>query len=283
MTATPANDTSQTTSRLVDVGDASLHVSEVGTGFPVVWLHGSGPGASGLSNFASNLADFGDFRSIVIDHPRFGQSSKVHVDGPMIPFSGERILRALDALGVDRFALVGNSYGGGVSAWIAGTAPERVTHLILMAPGGLLPPPEQRPANGELPYGLRLISKAMTAPADLELMTEFTTAMLANPGLASPELIRGRMEAAHANFPEIEGDGVINIGGVSEQVGSITAKTLIVWGREDRFLPLEMFAMLWLAAIPQAELHVFSRCGHWVQFERRDSFNQLVGNFLRTR
>lgn len=279
MTASP--DPSQIVSRQVDVGDASLYVSEVGAGFPVVWLHGSGPGASGLSNFASNLADFGDFRNIVIDHPRFGRSSKVHVEGPMIPFSGERILRALDALGVDSFALVGNSYGGGVSAWIAGTAPERVSHLILMAPGGLMPPSEQRPADGELPYGLRLISKAMTEPADLALMTEFTTAMLSDPGLASAELVSGRLEAARANFPEIEGDGVIDIGGVGEQVASITAKTLVVWGRDDRFLPLEMFAMLWLAAIPQAELHVFSHCGHWVQFERRDSFDQLVGDFLR--
>jgi 4,5:9,10-diseco-3-hydroxy-5,9,17-trioxoandrosta-1(10),2-diene-4-oate hydrolase len=59
----------------------------------------------------------------------------------------------------------------------------------------------------------------------------------------------------------------------------IRQRTLLVWGREDRVNPLDG-ALVALKLIPRAELHVFSRCGHWAQLERFDEFNQLVGDFL---
>ncbi|WAH97587.1 alpha/beta fold hydrolase [Arthrobacter sp. MMS18-M83] len=269
--------TLEITSQQVDVGDTTLHVSISGQGFPLVWLHGSGPGASGLSNFQANLEAFPDFRNLVIDHPRFGASGRPHIEGALIPYSGERILKALDALGVQEFSLIGNSYGGGVAAWIAATAPDRVTSLILMAPGGLTP--KHVTKSEDLPYGIQLIVKAMTQGVDRELLREFTGAMVYDPALVTDELVEQRYHAAAKNNPEIE--GVPHMGDLTELLGNITARTLIIWGREDRFL-LPGWAILWLEAISNSELHVFPRCGHWAQYEQLNSFNRLTGEFLRS-
>jgi 4,5:9,10-diseco-3-hydroxy-5,9,17-trioxoandrosta-1(10),2-diene-4-oate hydrolase len=58
-------------------------------------------------------------------------------------------------------------------------------------------------------------------------------------------------------------------------------KTLIVWGREDRVIPLDA-AFILLKRIPNADFHVFSKCGHWAQWEKADQFNRLVSTFLES-
>lgn len=265
-----------TTSTLVEAGDIRLHLTRSGTGPALVWLHGSGPGATGMSNFAANVPAFADWDNLVFDHPRFGESDRPHIPGDLIPYSGKHTLAALDALGIERFSLVGNSYGGGVAAWIAATVPERVERLILMAPGGVVPPTVQ--SSTDLPYGIQLITRAMTGGLSKDLVREFVTAMVWDPELVTDDLIELRYAAAVTYNPEIE--GVPRMGDVSGMLGSITAPTLLIWGKSDRFLP-HQWAELWLEKIPQAELHVFARCGHWVQYERKDSFNEMTRSFLQ--
>lgn len=263
-------------SEQVQVGDVELHLTRSGEGFPLIWLHGSGPGASGMSNFKGNLPAFQDFENLVFDHPRFGESSRPHIEGPLIAYSGEKILQAIRKLGLEKVDLVGNSYGGGVAAWIAATAPELVRNLVLMAPGGLTP--KDVTEHREMPYGIQLIGKAMTEGVDRPLMEEFITAMVHDPALVTDGLIDERYEAAQKNNPEIEGIPVM--GDLAEVLGAITARTLLIWGREDRFLP-PAWSLLWLEAIADSELHIYPRCGHWAQYEQLDSFNELTGNFLR--
>lgn len=255
--------------------DIELAYSDVGTGDVLVWLHGSGPGASALSNFAKNLPAFADFRNILFDHPRYGNSDRPHIEGPLIPHSGERVVAALGSLGVENFSIIGNSFGGGVAAWIAAHYPERVTALVLMAPGGLQP---AGLAPRELPYGLQLIFKAMSEGIDRELMTEFVDTMCVNKELATPELIEQRLEAAIRNNPEWE--GIPNIGDLSPDVSSIVAPTQLLWGKQDNFVPVA-WALPWLDAIADSELHVLAHCGHWLQYERQSQFNELAGEFLR--
>lgn len=268
-------DTSEITQRLVDAGDTTLALTESGDGFPLVWLHGSGPGASGMSNFRGNLPAFQDYLNLVFDHPRFGASSRPSIDEPLIAHSGQRILAALDGLGIKEFSLIGNSFGGGAAAWIAATVPERVRELILMAPGGLTPKTVQ--GHADMPYGIQLIGKAMTEGVDRELMQEFVSAMVHDQANVTESLVDERLDAALKNNPEIE--GIPNMGDLSEMLPKITAKTLIIWGREDKFL-LPAWALLWLEAIADSELHVFPRCGHWAQYEQLESFNRLTREFL---
>jgi pimeloyl-ACP methyl ester carboxylesterase len=260
---------------MVRAGDISLAVTDAGEGFPLVWLHGSGPGASGISNFAKNLPAFADFRNLVFDHPRYGSSDRPHIEGPLIHHSGAHILEALDAMGVEKFAIVGNSFGGGVAAWIAATVSQRVQAVVLMAPGGMQP---AGLALGDLPRGLQLIFKAMREGVDRELMAEFVDTMCVNKSLVTDELIDQRLEAAVRNNPEWEGPP--NIGDLTDLVPGITAPTQLLWGKQDQFVPTA-WALNWLEKIAQSELHILPDCGHWLQYERQAQFNELAGEFLR--
>ena len=63
------------------------------------------------------------------------------------------------------------------------------------------------------------------------------------------------------------------------RLGEIAAPTLVVWGRDDRFVPMDVGLRL-LAGIPDARMHIFNRCGHWAQWEHAEAFNRMVVDFL---
>src|SRR6201993_2894322 len=89
----------------------TIHYLDVGKGPVVVWLHGSGSGACGHSNFKYNypvLAEAG-YRNIVIDHIGYGYSDKPdNIEYPIELFV-ECVKQTLDHVGVDKYTLVGNS------------------------------------------------------------------------------------------------------------------------------------------------------------------------------
>ena len=65
----------------------------------------------------------------------------------------------------------------------------------------------------------------------------------------------------------------------SPRLAEIQAETLVIWGRNDRFVPMDTGLRL-IAGIPNSELHIFNRCGHWAQWEHADKFNRMVVDFL---
>lgn len=65
----------------------------------------------------------------------------------------------------------------------------------------------------------------------------------------------------------------------SARLGEISAPTLVIWGRSDRVLPLDISLRL-IAGIPDSELHVFNKCAHWAQWEHADKFNRMVLDFV---
>ncbi len=67
---------------------------------------------------------------------------------------------------------------------------------------------------------------------------------------------------------------------LSARLGSVAAPSLIIWGRDDRFVALDAgLRLVW--TLPDARLHIFSKCGHWAQWEHADEFNRLVIDFLK--
>ena len=64
-----------------------------------------------------------------------------------------------------------------------------------------------------------------------------------------------------------------------ENLRGIKQETLLIWGREDRVVPLDISPFL-LQSIPNAELYVVPNCGHWVQWEKAQDFNRIVSGFL---
>ncbi|HUQ56061.1 alpha/beta fold hydrolase [Lentzea sp.] len=258
----------------VDVGDAELACTDTGSGPPVVWLHGSGPGATGMSNFGGNLPAFDDYRNVVLDLPGWGRSPRPATDEPLIFHAADRVVRAMTALGIERAHLVGNSYGGAVAMRIAMQYPERVERLVLMAPGGVLPPDAP-----PWPVGLEHLFGYMAAEKpSRDAMAQFVRLMVYDEGLATEELIDERYESSLRAHPELPVPP--NFGDLTPDLRLIGAPTLLVWGRDDQTVPLSWAPRI-LHGIANAELRVLPHCRHWVQYERAPEFNHIVREFLR--
>ncbi|GAB2480318.1 alpha/beta fold hydrolase [Nocardiopsis aegyptia] len=257
---------------MLELSKTRIEYTESGTGDAVVWLHGSGPGATGMSNFGPNLPAFADFRNIVFDLPGWGASPR-HTDEPLIFHAAETVTEAMTALGVERAHLVGNSYGGGVAMRIAIAHPERVGRIVLMAPGGVLPtdaPP--------WPIGLEHLFAYMAGPEpSRDAMADFVRLMVHDQGLATEALIDERFRASAAAHPELPIPP--NFGDLTPDLPKIQAPTLLLWGREDQTVPLT-WAPAILNGIPDAELRVLPHCRHWVQYERAADFNRIVREFI---
>jgi len=279
------------TSRFAEAAGMRLHYHEAGpagsSGGPVVvMLHGGGPGASAWSNFGRNLPVFsGGFRTLMVDQPGFGRSAKPAVTGNYFTFAADAVCGLLDELGIGRVHLVGNSLGGGTAMRFALRFPERVSRLVLMAPGGLgLNVFAPDPTEGVQ----RLMEFAAPPGPSREKMAAFLRTLVFDQRLVTDELVDERYAAASdpesiaalasmgASFydPACAEDGML-----WREAHRLRRPVLLIWGREDRVNPLDG-ALVALKLIRRAELHVFGGCGHWAQLEKFDEFNRLAISFL---
>jgi 4,5:9,10-diseco-3-hydroxy-5,9,17-trioxoandrosta-1(10),2-diene-4-oate hydrolase len=264
-----------------------LHYTEAGTGTPVVMLHGGGPGVSGMSNFGGNLPEFAKhFRTIVVDQPGFGESDKPSVTGNYFRFAADALAGFLDGLGIDTpVHLVGNSLGGGTAIRFALEYPDRAARLVLMAPGGIT----MNVFSADPTEGIRRLGEFGAPPGpSRDKMEAFLRTMLFNQKLITDELIDERyavasrpeslqaMASLGMSFfdPATADDGLL-----WREAHRLRHSVLLIWGREDRVNPLDG-ALVPLKLLRNAQLHVFPRCGHWVQVEKRDPFNRLAIEFL---
>ncbi len=269
------------TSRKVE-GSYRLHYHEAGAGPALVLLHGSGPGVSGWSNFKGNLPVFaGQFRTVVPDMPGFGRSEPVELDRAYPKVAADSVRFLLDELGIERAHVLGNSMGGYVAAELALAHPDRVDRLVMMGPGGLAvnifsPDPSE---------GARRLTEFMMNPSR-EGMVAWVDCMVANKKVVDDELIDERL--ANATRPGAIDSAMAIFMSLAQhpddsplwaRAERIKHPTLVTWGRDDRMLPFEG-AVFAFRRLPNAELHVFSRCGHWAQVERKEEFERVVAEFL---
>lgn len=270
--------TEEQTSRFVDTPSGRIHYNEVGEGPAIVFLHGSGPGATGWSNFAKNMAHLGEhFRCLAVDMPGWGKSDTVarenrdHVTAA---------LHFLDALGIEKAAFVGNSMGGATSIRFAAVHPERVSHLVTMGAGA--GGPYVMGAAGPT-EGLKVLNQGYLDPSE-ETMLELVRIMTFDPAFGNRELAAERSRNARSRQDHLD-NFIAGMGqprahfATDEQIASIPAPSLIVHGRDDRVVHYENSLKL-VTLIPDSRLVLFNRCGHWAQLEHADEFNELVEVFL---
>lgn len=271
--------TESQTSQYVETESGKIHLHAAGEGHPVVMLHGSGPGATGWSNFRPNLDFLAQrFRVIAPDMPGWGKSDPVSYE--------ERdhvtdTIRLLDALGIEKAALVGNSMGGATSLKVAGRYPDRVSHVVTMgsgAPGARLFTPGGGPSEG-----LKVLHEGYRNPS-VDNMRALCRIMAYDPGFASEELITQRYEACAARPDHITnfaaGLGRPRRGeSTLADIAAIKAPALIIHGRDDRVVHFEASLRL-VSTIENSRLVLFNRCGHWAQLEHAAEFNRLVGDFI---
>ena len=251
-----------------------IHFQDLGSGEPVVFIHGSGPGASGHSNFKGNypwLRDQG-YRVIVPDLPGFGRSDKPDDVEYHIDFFVSSLLQTLDSLGVQRFTPIGNSLGGAVALQLALTHPERLSKLILMAPGGL----EQQAAYFEMP-GMQAMREFYTGGGEGD-MRQLLKNLVHDPQHISSELVAERSEVfATQNAQVIT---TMRVPEVTDRLGEISCPVLAFWGINERFMPLSGILKL-AGGCADIRVVVQSACGHWVMVEHAGLFNRSCLDFLR--
>jgi len=263
-----------------------LRYHEAGDGPALLLLHGSGPGVTGWRNYRGNLGFFAQhFRCLVLEFPGFGVSDDFG-GHPMLDAQRAAVVFA-DALGLGRVDIIGNSMGGGVGINFAINHPDRVRHLVTI--GGIgtnifSPGPSE---------GIRLLQEFTEDPTRARLV-DWLNSMVYDPALVTDELIEERW--ALATDPEtLESArrmyGKAAFAAMMEMMRNadfplpwsimhkVKAPTLLTWGRDDRVSPLDM-ALVPMRTIPNAELHVFPNCGHWVMIEAKAAFERTVLSFL---
>ena len=276
--------TQDNTSHFAQVGDLRLHYNDAGSGEVVIMLHGSGAGATGWANFHRNVDAFVEagYRVILLDCPGFGKSDPILSAEPRFVVNARYTKGLMDALDIDRAHLIGNSMGGGSALAFAVEFPERLNKLILMGAGGVGKTSLFTPLPME---GIKLLFQVYREPT-LDNLKKMLNVFVYDPSTLTEELIQLRLNSILANPLHLENFlksvelSQFNFGDFSADLPGIKAKTLITWGRDDRFVPIDWSLKL-LNGIPDSRLHVFSQCGHWAQWEHAAAFNRLVIDFLK--
>jgi 4,5:9,10-diseco-3-hydroxy-5,9,17-trioxoandrosta-1(10),2-diene-4-oate hydrolase len=273
------------TERTVRVNGKDIFVADTGTGPPAVLLHGGGPGASGVSNYSRNIDALArHFRVIVPDMPGYGRSAKGVDRSDPFGYLADSIRGMLDALGIDRAHLVGNSYGGSCALRLALDTPHRVDKLVLMGPGGV------GTTRGLPTAGLKsLLAYYGGDGPSMDKLRTFIRSYLVYDGNRVPEsLIESRYAASIdpevvANPPLQRPSGLRTLWRMDftrdRRLTGLTTPTLIIWGRDDKVNKPSGAAML-AKRMPNADTLITANTGHWVQWERADLFNAVTTAFL---
>jgi len=263
--------------RRIRTGSFETNVHDVGSGAPVLLIHGSGPGVSAWANWRLVIPALAKARRVVApDMVGFGYTDRpAGIEYGMDTWV-QQALDLLDALGLEQVDLVGNSFGGALAMALAIRAPQRVRRLVLMGSVGV---PFPITEGLDAVWGYQPSFEAMRSIMDYFAWSrELVSDELAE--LRYQASIRpGFQESFAAMFPAPRQRWVDAMTSREADIRALPHETLVVHGREDKVIPLSNSLTLadW---IPNAQLHVFGHCGHWTQIEHNARFNRLVGDFL---
>ena len=266
-------------STFMQAGGVRLHYNDIGQGTPVVCLHGGGPGASGWSNFSQNVpALSARFRLLLVDMPQFGRSEKVVFKEGRLTYVARVLQDFLDQLGIARPHFIGNSMGAQTAFKFAIDYPDRIDRLVAMGNGSIT----QTVFTPRPTEGVKMIQAfykgAGPSPEKLRRLIE---TLVYDASFLTEDLLAQRFAAA--NDPETVALWSKNPP-ANEEIGAlldkVACRTLLVWGLEDRFSPIEGGLAL-LKRLKDARLHVFAKCGHWAQVEKAREFERLTLDFLQ--
>lgn len=263
--------------RVVAAAGIQTTYHEAGSGAAVLLLHGSGPGVSAWANWRGVLPELAPrYRVIAPDLLGFGATGTPPGNRYSLDAWLEHLLALVDELGVERFHVVGNSFGGSLALHLADRVPDRVGRLVLLGSLGV---------PGPLPDGLDTV---WGFTPSFEHMRSLLDLFAYDRGLVTDELARlrlrsaeqpGAQEAFAAMFPPPRQRSFDELSLPVDRIASIDKPTLIIHGRDDRVIPVASSVRL-NQLIVDSQLHVFGRSGHWVQIEQRDRFVRLVDGFF---
>jgi 2-hydroxymuconate-semialdehyde hydrolase len=250
---------------------------DVGEGFPLLMIHGSGPGVSAWANWRLVMPELAArSRVIAPDMVGFGFTDRPAGQQYNMDVWVDQAVGLLDALGIERADLVGNSFGGALALALTIRHPQRVRRLVLMGSVGV--PFEITPGLDAV-WGYQPSFESMRGIMDYFAWDR----SLVNDELAQlryeASIRPGFQESFAAMFPAPRQRWVDAMTSKEADIRAIPHETLVVHGRDDKVIPL--LTSLTLADwISRSQLHVYGRCGHWTQIEHSARFARLVSDFL---
>ncbi|HEX5689049.1 MAG TPA: alpha/beta hydrolase [Roseiflexaceae bacterium] len=262
----------------VRAGSVMTNYHEAGSGAPGILIHGSGPGVSAWANWRLAIPALSEHLHVfAYDQLGFGYSELPEQSDHSLERWTDHLLSFMQAVGLKRAHLIGNSMGAAVALAAAVTHPEAVDRLVLMGPMGV---------NFPLTEGLDAVWGYTPSIANMKRLLavftydhdRFVTDELAELRYKA-SLRPGMQESFSSMFPEPRQSRIAAMATYENRLHEVRAPTLIVHGREDQVIPLAS-SMKLIQALDNAQLHVFGRCGHWTQIEHAAAFNRLVRDFL---
>jgi 2-hydroxy-6-oxonona-2,4-dienedioate hydrolase len=274
--------------KYVDVDGLRLRYVEMGRGHPVLLLHGASLGSS-ADVFLRNLKPLADagFRAIAFDSPGFGLS-----DTPADHSNAYRrdaILKFMDALGIAKAALVGHSQSGGPAVQIALQNPERVSHVIVLGTGSLLPPADDGKGKAEAAVQQRLERRMAAQEPTIEDTRKLLEANLFHTELITPEALAlrharsvgkafeafcARNDLAEKSPPKEPATPLW------KRLVEVRQPLLLIFGKQDRAKAFERATAL-AAHLPQLDLHIVDGCKHLVPWDAADAWVKLATAKMR--
>jgi 2-hydroxy-6-oxonona-2,4-dienedioate hydrolase len=264
--------------RHVAVGPWSTRVLECGAGAPFILMHGTG---GHLEAYARNLRALGGrHRIIAYDYPGHGWTTTARRDLEIDDYI-EHLSGLMDALGIDRAHLSGESLGGWVALRFAARYPGRVDRLVLNTPGGTM-------ATPQVMERIRSLSQAAADDPSEERIRARLAWLMADPSSVTDELVAVRRGVySRPGFGEsmrhilcLQDPAIRRRNLVTDtELTAITAPTLVIWTSNDPSGPAQ--AGLDMAQrIPAGEFRLIEGAGHWPQWEQQEEFDAAVLEFL---
>jgi 2-hydroxymuconate-semialdehyde hydrolase len=261
----------------IQTGSFKTNYHDVGQGEPLFLIHGSGPGVTAWANWRLVIPSLAEqYRVIAPDMAGFGYTERVDGYDYTMDNWVQHAIDLMDALGIKKTHLVGNSFGGALAIALAIRYPQRVERLILMGAAGV---------NFDLTPGL---DQVWGYEPSVENMRSMMDLFAYNRNLVTDELAQLRYEASiqpgfqetfSQMFPAPRQRSVDALASKPQDIKNISHETLILHGREDEVVPPVTSTTLF-GLIPNSQLHMFGCCGHWTQIEHNARFIELVKDFL---
>ena len=260
-----------------DANGIKTNYLEAGKGDPVVLIHGSGPGVTSYANWRLVLPALAEnFRVLAPDMVGFGFSERPANIQYGVQTWADQVVGLMDTLELPTAHLVGNSFGGAIALRIATQHPDRVGKLVLMGSMGV---PFPITEGLERVWGYEPSFENMRKVLDVFAYSRD----LVNDELAEVRyrgsIQPGFQESFAAMFPAPRQRWVEAMCTPEDDIRRLPHRTLIVHGREDQVIPVQTSLRL-MELIDNADLSVFSHCGHWSMIERTEDFNRNVSEFF---
>jgi 2-hydroxymuconate-semialdehyde hydrolase/2-hydroxy-6-oxo-octa-2,4-dienoate hydrolase len=263
--------------RTIDAGGIETSYLEAGSGETVLMLHGSGPGVSALANWQHNIPTLAQrFHVLAPDIVGFGTTERPEDIVYSLRTWTDHIWAFMDARGIEKAGVIGNSLGGRIALQMATDQPDRIAKMVLMGTPGI----GMTPTEG-------LAALRAYEPSHEAMRALLRNYFAVDPAMITDDLVKiryeasiadGAYEAYRAMFFDPRHAGS-ELGITENEVRAIATPTLLIHGREDKVVPLQVSVTM-VGLMPDADLHVFSACGHWTQIERADEFSAVVSDYL---